>query len=67
MTDEVTDGSYETESLAPAEVAADTQELTLKVKVAKDAKVGKTKSCRIEASSDLLVDVMKAKVKVKKG
>jgi hypothetical protein len=67
VTDEVTDGSYETESLAPAEIAADTQELSLKVKVAKDAKVGKTKSCKIEAASDILVDVIKAKVKVKKA
>jgi hypothetical protein len=67
VTDEVSDGSYETESLAPAEIAADTQELTLKVKVAKDTKVGKTKSCKIEAASDILVDVIKAKVKVKRG
>jgi hypothetical protein len=65
VTNEVVDGSYETESLAPAEIAADTQEHTLKVKVAKDAKPGKTKSCKIEAASDILVDVIKAKVKVK--
>jgi len=67
VTDEVTEGSYETKSIAPAFIAADSEELTLKVKVSKDAKVGKTKSCKIEAASDILVDVIKAKVKVKKG
>jgi hypothetical protein len=67
VTDDINDGAYETKSIAPAEIASDTEELTLKVKVAKDAKPGKVKSCRIEAASELLVDVIKANVTVKRG
>jgi hypothetical protein len=67
VTGDVTAGSFETRNLAPAEIAADVEELELKIKALKDAKPGKTKSCKVTADSGLLIDTVKAKLKVKRG
>ncbi|MDX6588385.1 MAG: hypothetical protein QOI31_2858 [Solirubrobacterales bacterium] len=67
VTGDVTQGSYETRSLASIDVGNDLHELTLKVKALSDAKPGKTKSCKVAAESDLFTDVIKAKTKVKGG
>ena len=67
VTPEVTSGDYVTDQLAPSHIASDVQELTLSIKVLNNATVGKTKTCKVTASSNTLKDVIKVKVKAKRG
>ena len=60
---DVASRDYETVSMMPSQ----SQGLLLKIKAKKSAKKGKTKTCKIKQSSELFVDVVKAKLKVKKG
>jgi hypothetical protein len=64
VTESVTEGSYGTVVLAPE--AADDHELALKIKAQRSANPGKTKTCKVTTSSDLFVDVIKAKLRVKR-
>ncbi len=65
VTQQIGDGTYETAQLASTQVGNDPQELKLKIKALSSAKVGKTKTCKAVPSGDFLVDVVKAKLKVK--
>jgi hypothetical protein len=64
VTDVVTDGTYETDEL-PAD-AIEFGVIEAQIKVLNSAQVGKTKTCKIEVDSGLLVDVVKAKLKARR-
>lgn len=67
VTNAITDGSYETDNIASSEIAADFHALDLKIKALNSAEPGKTKTCKLTSDSGLLIDVIKAKLKVQGG
>jgi hypothetical protein len=63
VTAAVRSGTYETDELPYLDPG---QKLTLEIKVLNTATPGKTKTCKVTASSDLFVDTVKAEVKARR-
>jgi hypothetical protein len=63
ITNRVEDGNYRTANLDPDEA----EQIVLKIKVARRARIGKTKTCKVTTSSDGVADAVVAKLRVRRG
>ena len=63
ITTRVVGGNYKTANLDPDEA----EQILLKIRVARRARIGRTKTCKVTTSSDGVADAVVAKLRVKRG